>query len=110
VKAHQRIDEQTAHNIWVTSVESSFKSAICIVIYTVIKRKWHRDKVIQLFNDIVDTINTPVKVFGREVDDLHIQSYIESNYPEIDFSKIKFNLSSHKESKQRNKEYGREKR
>ena len=60
-----------------------------------------------VFDDIVDMINTPIRVFGKEVDDLYIQDYISKNYPEIDFSRIKINAASKDESRRRNKEYNK---
>lgn len=107
MKAHRQINEQKAYDMWLEGLNSSVKSVICMVLYVVIKRKWHRDKVIKLFDDIVDMINTPIKVFGKEVDDLYIQDYISKNYPEIDFSRIKVNAASKDESRRRNKEYNK---
>lgn len=107
MKSHQQINEQKAYDMWLEGLNSSVKSAVCMVLYVVIKRKWHRDKVIKLFDDIVDMINTPIKVFGKEVDDLYIQDYISEKYPEIDFSRIKVNAASKDESRRRSKEHDR---
>lgn len=107
MKSHKRIDEQQAYDMWLECLDSAIKSVVSMVLYIVIQRKWHRDKVVELFDDIVETINTPIKVFGKEVDDLYIQDYISKNYPEIDFSRIKVNAASKDESRRRNKEYNR---
>ena len=107
MKSHRQINEQKAYDMWLEGLNSSVKSVVSMVLYIVIQRKWHRYNVIALFDDIVETINTPIKVFGKEVDDLYIQDYISENYPEIDFSRIKVNAASKDESRRRNKEYNR---
>ena len=75
MKSHKRIDEQQAYDMWLECLNSAIKSVVSMVLYIVIQRKWHRYNVIALFDDIVETINTPIKVFGKEVDDLYIQDY-----------------------------------
>ena len=48
MKSHQQINEQKAYDMWLEGLNSSVKSVVCMVLYVVIKRKWHRDKVIKL--------------------------------------------------------------
>ena len=105
MKSHQRITEQQAYDLWVESFNSTFQTVLSIVLYVVIKRGWHRDAVVKLFNDVIDAVNTPIKVFGKELDDLYVQEYIMKNYPEIDFSKAKINLASKETTRRRNKEH-----
>ena len=108
VKAHRRIEEQQAYDMWLENLNNTITSTVAMVLYVVIQRGWHRDKVIKLFDDIVATLSTPIKVFGKEVDDLYIQDYISKKYPEIDFSRIKVTPASKDENRRRNKQRDRQ--
>ncbi len=105
MKSHQQITEQQAYDIWIESFNSTFQTVLSIVLYVLIRRGWHREALVKLFNDVIDAVNTPIEVFGKEVDDLYIQEYISKNYPEIDFSKAKFNLAPLTTTRRRNKEH-----
>lgn len=104
MKSHRQIDSRKAYDMWLTNLNDTVRSAVAIVLFVVIQRGWHRDRVVKLFNDIASAINTPINVFGKEVDDLYVQDYISKRYPEIDFSKINVNAASRIESQKRNKE------
>lgn len=104
MKSHRQIDSRKAYDMWLTNLNDTMRSAVAIVLFVVIQRRWHRDRVVKLFNDIASAINTPINVFGKEVDDLYVQDYISKRYPEIDLSKINVNAASRIESQKRNKE------
>lgn len=108
MKAHRHIEEQQVYDMWLANLNNTITSTVAMVLYVVIQRGWHRDKVIKLFDDIVATLSTPIKVFGKEVDDLYIQDYISKKYPEIDFSRIKVTPASKDENRRRNKQRDRQ--
>ena len=64
----------------------STKAAIAEVLLVLHERKWHKENIQKLFEDMVCLYQRPAP-FGKEVSDQDIINFIEKKY-EIDFNRI----------------------
>jgi len=104
MKSHMQITERQIYDIWTQSADETTRSAVLVILYTLIQRGWHRDRLIKLFEDIVTAFTQPLNIFGKEVDDLYVEMYLKKYYPEIDLKRIRVRKASLEESRRRHKE------
>lgn len=105
MKAHRRADEVYRYNVWKECSEDIAKSMILAVLFIADRRKWHKDKVIKLYEDIIDLLENPIMIFGKQVSSIDMEAYIVKKYG-IDLSRVKLDLASMGSGRKKEKEYG----
>lgn len=105
MKAHRRADEVYKYNVWKECSEDIAKSMILAVLFIVDRRKWHKDKVLKLYEDIIDLLENPIMIFGRQVSSIDMEAYIVKKYG-IDLSRVKLDLAPMGSGRKKEKEYG----
>lgn len=100
MRSHRIIDERKAYEIWRESADSVMRSAIVIVLYILDQRRWHKADVIKFYEDFIRMITTPQNIFGKDVDDVHVESYLVKKYG-FNFERVHINCASFEESKRR---------
>lgn len=79
MKAHRRADEVYRYNVWKECSEDIAKSMILAVLFIADRRKWHKDKVMKLYEDIIDLLENPIMIFGKQVSSIDMEAYIVKN-------------------------------
>lgn len=105
MKAHRRADEVYRYNVWKECSEDIAKSMILAVLFIADRRKWHKDKVLKLYEDIIDLLENPIMIFGKQVSSIDMEAYIVKKYG-IDLSRVKLDLASMGSGRKKEKEYG----
>ena len=105
MKAHRRADEVYRYNVWKECSEDIAKSMILAVLFIADRRKWHKDKVLTLYEDIIDLLENPIMIFGKQVSSIDMEAYIVKKYG-IDLSRVKLDLASMGSGRKKEKEYG----
>jgi hypothetical protein len=105
MKAHRRADEVYRYNVWKECSEDIAKSMILAVLFIADRRKWHKDKVMKLYEDIIDLLENPIMIFGKQVSSIDMEAYIVKKYG-IDLSRVKLDLASMGSGRKKEKEYG----
>lgn len=105
MKAHRRADEVYRYNVWKECSEDIAKSMILAVLFIADRRKWHKDKVMKLYEDIIDLLENPIMIFGKQVSSIDMEAYIVKKYS-IDLSRVKLDLASMGSGRKKEKEYG----
>lgn len=104
MKAHRRADEVYRYNVWKECSEDIAKSMILAVLFIADRRKW-QDKVMKLYEDIIDLLENPIMIFGKQVSSIDMEAYIVKKYG-IDLSRVKLDLASMGSGRKKEKEYG----
>lgn len=105
MKAHRRADEVYRYNVWKECSEDIAKSMILAVLFIADRRKWHKDKVMKLYEDIIDLLENPIMIFGKQVSSIDMEAYIVKKYG-IDLSRVKLDLAPMGSGRKKEKEYG----
>lgn len=105
MKAHRRADEVYKYNVWKECSEDIAKSIILAVLFIADRRKWHKENVLKLYEDIIDLLEKPIMIFGRQVSSIDMEAYIVKKYG-IDLSRVKLDLAPMGSGRKKEKEYG----
>lgn len=105
MKAHRRADEAYRYNVWKESAEDIAKSMILAVLFIADRRKWHKENVLKLYEDIIDLLEKPIMIFGKQVSSIDMEAYIVKKYG-IDLSRVKLDLAPMGSGRKKEKEYG----
>lgn len=79
MKAHRRADEVYKYNVWKECSEDIAKSMILAVLFIADRRKWHKENVLKLYEDIIDLLEKPIMIFGKQVSSIDMEAYIVKN-------------------------------
>lgn len=93
-----KLTQKETEKIYGVVADDIARAIVGVVLYELHLRKWHKDRIVKFFNDIVSIINMP-PAFGKYANDKEIREFIKAKY-DIDFDKIKLSIESSKEGKQ----------
>lgn len=94
-----KLSQKETEKIYGIVADDIARAVLGVVLYVLHLRKWHKDKIIKFFNDVVSIINMP-PAFGKYANDKEIRAFIETKYG-IDFSKVHLNIESESGQKQK---------
>lgn len=104
MKAHKRINQLIYFELWQKYTQISTRSAVAMILYMLyVRRKWHKEQIIKLYEDIVELYSIPLVIFGREVNNADVEDYMVKHIPELDFDKLTVNTESYMECVRREK-------
>lgn len=94
-----KLSKRESHVLYEGAANDAARSIIGAVLYVMHLRKWHKDKIQKLYDDILSVLDMP-PVFGEAIRDYQIRDFLRERY-DIDFSRIKLQceLVSEEQSK-----------
>ena len=81
-----RLRQKECNEIYGQAANDAAKSIISAVLYICHLRRWHKDRIIKLYEDILSIFDMP-QILGRTMTDYEMIQFISGKYG-IDFDRI----------------------
>lgn len=69
-------------------VDAAFPAVMAAVLYVLHLRRWHKDRIVKLYDDVCALLAVPIGLRGKCLDDRQVEEYLARVYG-IDWDKIR---------------------
>lgn len=84
----KRLSGAENRNLSRQMVDAAFPAVMAAVLYVLHLRRWHKDRIVKLYDDVCALLAVPIGLRGRYLDDRQTEEYLSRQYG-IDWDKIR---------------------